>query len=171
MKTVIGLFESQQQAEQSINNLHDLGFAREDIGVVARDTVVKEREVGQEERPVAGGVGSGAVGGTAVGGLGGLLVGLGAIIIPGIGPAVAAGTLLTTLGTTAAGAGIGAATGGLIGALVGSGVPEEDAQIYSEGVQQGGILVTVQAGDERADAASDVMQRAEAVDIKKQREG
>ena len=56
------------------------------------------------------------------------------------------------LASTLAGAGIGAAAGGLIGALVGMGVPEEEAQHFERGFQQGGILVTVQAGD-RAEQA------------------
>ena len=45
--------------------------------------------------------------------------GISALVIPGIGPIVGSGILLSTL----AGAGIGAATGGLIGALAEHGVP------------------------------------------------
>jgi uncharacterized protein (TIGR02271 family) len=83
-----------------------------------------------------------------VGGVIGLLAGVGALAIPGVGPIIAGGALASTL----AGAGIGAAAGGLLGALVGMGVPEEDARHFEQGFQQGGILVTVQAG-ERADLA------------------
>ena len=45
----------------------------------------------------------------------GLLAGVGALAIPGIGPIIAGGALASTL----AGAGIGAAAGGLLGALWG----------------------------------------------------
>lgn len=53
------------------------------------------------------GAGIGAVTGSVLGGIGGLLVGLEALIIPGVGPFLAAGTIATTL----AGASIGAASG------------------------------------------------------------
>ncbi len=69
----------------------------------------------------ADGAAAGAGVGAVLGGLAGLLVGIGALAIPGIGPIIAAGPLAATL----AGAGLGAATGGVIGALADAGVPEE----------------------------------------------
>ena len=80
----------------------------------------------------------------------GLLVGIGALAVPGIGPVLAFGPLAAAIGATAAGAGLGAAAGGIIGALVGLGIPEEDANFYAEGVKRGGVLVTVRADDARA---------------------
>jgi hypothetical protein len=62
--------------------------------------------------------------------------------IPGVGPVVAAGWLAaTTLGAVTGAVACGAA-GGLIGALTDSGVPEEHAHVYAEGVRRGGTLVT-----------------------------
>ena len=169
MKTVVGLFERYQDAERAVNDLTTRGFGRNEISVAARDTALQNRVVGDKGNAVAESAGAGAVGGATVGGIAGLLVGLGALAIPGIGPVVAAGTLATVLGSTAAGAGIGAAAGGLIGALVGLGIPEEDAQFYAEGVKRGGVLVTVQANDDRAREALDIMRRANAVDVDTQR--
>jgi len=169
MKTVVGLFEYYQDAERAVNDLNARGFGRNEISVAARDTALKNRVVGGKEDAVAESAGAGAIGGGAVGGIAGLLVGIGALAIPGIGPVVAAGTLATVLGSTAAGAGIGAAAGGLIGALVGLGIPEEDAQFYAEGVKRGGVLVTVQTSDDRAQDALDIMRRANAVDVDTQR--
>ncbi|HEX9440085.1 MAG TPA: hypothetical protein VF909_10395, partial [Roseiflexaceae bacterium] len=82
---------------------------------------------------------------------------------------IAAGTLATALGTTAVGAGIGAAAGGLLGALVGLGIPREDAEFYAEGIKRGGVLVTVQASDDRASEALNIMRGANAVDVDTQR--
>ena len=93
------------------------------------------------------------------------MVGLGALLIPGVGPVIAAGPLATVLGLTAAGAGIGAAAGGLIGALTHAGVPEDDANYYAEGVRRGGTLVMVASPDEQAQNAYDIMQTHGAVDI------
>ena len=90
-----------------------------------------------------------------LGGVLGLLVGVGAHAIPGIGPVLAAGSLAAALGTAGAstlvGAGLGAATGGIVGGLVGLGIPEEDATMYAEGARRGGTLVTAQVADNLAD--------------------
>jgi len=98
-----------------------------------------------------------------------LLVGVGALAIPGIGPVLAAGPLAAALGTAGAstlvGAGVGAATGGLIGGLIGLGIPEEDANMYAEGVRRGGTLVTAQVADNLADRAAAIMQREGIVDL------
>jgi hypothetical protein len=90
-----------------------------------------------------------------------LLVGLGALAIPGIGPIVAAGPLVSTL----AGAGIGAVAGGLVGALTSLGVPETEASYYAEGVRRGGALVTAQVPDGQVDWAMDIMDRYHPVDL------
>ncbi|HKH82857.1 MAG TPA: YsnF/AvaK domain-containing protein, partial [Gemmatimonadales bacterium] len=78
----------------------------------------------------------------------GLLAGVGALAIPGIGPIIAGGALASTL----AGAGIGAAAGGLLGALMGMGIPEEDARHFDEGFKAGGTLVTVNAAGREHEA-------------------
>jgi uncharacterized protein (TIGR02271 family) len=100
--------------------------------------------------------------------LGGLLVGLGALTIPGIGPVLAAGPLAAAVsGLVGAGVGAvaGAAAGGLLGALVDMGIPEEQAGIYAEGVRRGGTLVTVETEDRDLDRVRDVMNRHDPVDI------
>ncbi len=166
-KQVVGLFDSMQDAQGAVQELRSQGFTADDISIVANNSSgeygVGDGDGGSE---AAEGAGAGATGGAVLGGLGGLLVGLGALAIPGIGPVVAAGTLATTLGTTLAGAGLGAAAGGLVGALVGAGIPEEDAGVYAEGVRRGGALVTVQAAtDDDADRAADILDRYNVVDI------
>ena len=171
MKTVVGLFENYEDADRAVSELSARGFGRNEISVAARDNAIRDRlaRTSSGERAVAESAGAGAIGGATIGGLGGLLVGLGALAIPGVGPVIAAGTLATVLGTTAAGAGIGAAAGGLIGALVGLGIPEEDATFYAEGVKRGGVLVTVQANDNRASEALNILRSANAVDVDTQR--
>ncbi|HUM71506.1 MAG TPA: hypothetical protein PLK31_21985, partial [Chloroflexota bacterium] len=147
-KTIVGLYESLSMAQRVVESLVNIGIEREDISLVANDATgeygrfvtTPTGEVAQVEA-----VGAGAGVGAVVGGLGGLLLGLGALAIPGIGPVLAAGPLVTTL----AGAGIGAVTGGLIGALVDLGIDEADAKYYAEGVRRGGTLVTVNSPDHR----------------------
>ena len=91
---------------------------------------------GKDDRAEAAAAGGGV--GAAVGGTAGLLTGLGLMAIPGVGPVVAAGWLVTTL----AGAAAGGATGSIIGALTQAGVSKDDADVYAETLRRGGALVT-----------------------------
>jgi hypothetical protein len=96
------------------------------------------------------GVGS-AVGGT-LGAIIGAVAAIGTnVLIPGLG-LVVAGPVAAAL----AGAGAGGATGGLLGALVGSGIPEEHAKTYDEGVRNGRIYMGVNA---RADEDAEYFER------------
>jgi len=167
MKTVVGTYDNIQTAYAVANDLIGSGFSRADISVVAHDpdnqysAYVDDRFVDSGD-DVAKGAGIGA----AIGGLGGLLVGLGALAIPGVGPVIAAGPLLAAL----TGAGVGAVTGGIVGALVDLGVPDEEAHIYSEGLRRGNILVIAQVPDNSADAVTRMMERPGLVDIHRQAE-
>lgn len=165
-KTVVGLFDTEQGAERAVRDLLSRGFARDDISVVANNTAgIYSADATEAGDHTAEGAGTGAVGGTFVGGGLGLLVGLGLLALPGIGPVAAAGTLAAVLGSTALGAGIGAAAGGLVGALVGSGVPEDEANVYAEGVRRGGTLVQITTVDERADDAVAALEASDPVNV------
>jgi hypothetical protein len=123
MKTVVGLFETRDQARDAVGALRGAGIKPEEMSIVMRER--REAETVAADVGAGGGEATttGALGGGLLGGVAGLLAGVGALAIPGIGPAIAAGPILAALG----GAGLGAATGGLIGALVESGLPEEEA--------------------------------------------
>jgi hypothetical protein len=168
-KYVVGLFETRDAAQRAVNELSARGFTRERVSVAMRDRDEAARLADTTGTETTEAAGTGAVGGGILGGLAGLLVGLGALTVPGVGPVLAAGPLAAALGTTLAGAGIGAAAGGLVGALVGMGVPEEEAEYYTEGVRRGGVLVSVHTSDAMADAATDVMRAAGALDVETER--
>ncbi len=153
MTTVVGLFENRDRAQRAIEALQRAGFNREDMSIVMRDQ--REAKALADETGVGGATAAGAVGGGLLGGLGGLLVGLGALAIPGIGPIIAAGPLVAAL----AGAGVGALTGGLIGALVDAGVPEEEARVYQQGVERGGILLSVNVPNNRESEARRILEQ------------
>jgi hypothetical protein len=81
------------------------------------------------------GVGAGGV----VGGTLGLLAGIGALAIPGVGPLIAAGPLMAAL----SGAAAGAAVGGIAGGLIGLGIPEIEARAYEGKINGGNLLIAV----------------------------
>src|SRR5688572_17916038 len=146
--TVVGLFKNQVDAERAIQRLKQAGFSETQIGVAMRDRGQQKELIEGTGTQAAEGAATGAIGGGVLGGVIGLLAGVGALAIPGLGPIVAGGALASTL----AGAGIGAAAGGLLGALMGMGIPEEEARYYERGLQEGGILLTVDAGARAAEA-------------------
>jgi hypothetical protein len=150
-----GLYRDTTEAERGIRRFRDSGYEGERIGIVTRD-----REEGKELAKdtganVAGGAATGAAVGGVLGGITGLLVGIGALAIPGIGPVVAGGALASAFGmgggTALAGAGIGAGVGGVAGALMGLGFSKEEADYYDSGVREGRTLVTVHDDDGRAE--------------------
>lgn len=160
MKTVTGLFDDYSDASAAVSALEARGVPSDDISIVSNN--VDERHAGESN--AAEGAGTGAGIGAAVGGVGGLLTGLGIMAIPGVGPVVAAGWLASTAAGAAAGAIAGGAAGGLIGAMTESGVPEEHAHVYAEGVRRGGTLVTARVEDSLYPEAEAIMRQSNWVD-------
>jgi len=162
-KTVVGNYSTLETAVAVVDDLVKAGFHRNSISVIANDPDAKYASYVDQDT-AADGTAAGAGIGAAIGGLGGLLLGLGALAIPGIGPVIAAGPIVAGL----AGAGVGAVTGGILGALVDLGIPKESAEAYAESVRRGNVLVTVQAEDNRADEATRIMQRPGLLNIEQQ---
>jgi hypothetical protein len=164
MKTVAGLFKSEREADLAIKELERAGFNENNYGVIAPNTVVQrvDRAQDQREGTIQTDHKLGTAGGAAVGGLTGLLAGLTALAVPGVGPILAAGMI-------AASAGFGATAGGLLGSLTSASINEEEAQTYAEGVKRGGILVIVQADDRRAVEAQNILRQAGALEIEAHR--
>lgn len=166
-KTIVGLYDDFTTAQKVSEDLVNKGFDRNDVSVVANN-VTREYDqyatsgTNHEDDMSAGeGAMAGAGIGAAIGGVGGLILGLGLLTIPGVGPALAAGPIVSAL----TGAGIGAIAGGLAGALVNMGVPEEEAGTYAEGVRRGGTLVAVRAEDNRTNDVAAIMNRHNPVDV------
>ena len=173
-KTVVGLFDDFATAQNVVQDLVNAGFSRNDISIAANQTAAGN--TGGATAGTATGAGEGhAVGkdagiGAGIGGAVGLLAGLGLMAIPGVGPILAAGPLAAAfgvgvVGSTISGAVVGGIVGGLVGALTHIGVPKEHAEYYSEGVRRGGTLVTVNAPDNQAEEAVDILNGHGAVDI------
>lgn len=158
MRTVTGLFDDYDDASAAVSELERAGVPSSDISIVGSNA---DRRHGEDsDSNAAEGAGTGAGIGALVGGAGGLLTGLGLMAIPGVGPVVAAGWLAAT----AVGAAGGAVAGGLIGAMTRSGVSEEDANLYAEGVRRGGTLVTARVEDNLVPEAEAVLKRQGWVD-------
>jgi hypothetical protein len=153
MKTIIGLFDDHQEALAAIRDLHQRRIPPHDISLVSSNA---DGWYADDSKPEAGAE-TGASVGAVVGAVGGLLAGLGLITIPGIGPAVSAGWLLTTLAGSATGVILGGAAGSLVGALAAQGIDDLDAQVYAESLRRGGSLVIARVEEKFVTAAETIM--------------
>jgi hypothetical protein len=140
---VFGLFNTRGQVEQAIDTLRTAGFRPADMSALLPDWGATSEVAHEKHTKAPEGAATGAATGGILGGGLGLLVGLGALAIPGLGPLIAAGPIVATL----AGAGAGGAVGTLVGSLIGMGIPEYEAKRYESFLNQGGAILAVHADD------------------------
>jgi hypothetical protein len=161
-KSVIGIVDSRQKAETIVNDLQTAGFPLPDLSVLFPSQSGSQDFAFEHGTKAPEGAITGVGAGGAIGGTIGLLAGIGALAIPGLGPFIAAGPLMAAL----SGAAAGAAVGGVTGALVGLGIPEIEAKRYEDSLAGGNILVAVHVNT--ADAERDaqaVLKRDGARDV------
>lgn len=160
--TISRLYDNYADAQRAVSSLEAAGLPHSDLSIVANNSdnwynsngkVDRDRD-GTDDR--AEGAATGAGVGAGIGGAAGLLAGLGIMAIPGLGPVVAAGWLLST----AVGATAGAATGGVVGALTQAGVSDEEAPLYAEGVRRGGTLVSARVPDSDRSRYESILERS-----------
>ncbi|MFF2911798.1 general stress protein [Paenibacillus sp. NPDC057934] len=158
-KRIVGVFTAEHEASAAIEELKRHGFRTDDISVIARNPEDAHTILEGTGTRAPGGMASGAATGGVLGGVTGLLIGIGALAIPGIGPIIAAGPIAATL----AGAAVGAGTGGLVGGLIGLGIPEDEAESYDRYVGSGHILVMVDAGGQQEEEVRRILGQHHAV--------
>ena len=157
-----GIYKTRAQAEQAVDRMLAAGFTKNDISVLLADTTSTKEFSHEKNTKAPEGTTTGVVAGGAVGGTLGLLAGIGALAIPGVGPLIAAGPIMGAL----AGLGVGGAVGGLIGALVGMGIPEYEAKRYEGRIKEGGILLSVHCNSsDEVSRAKDLLKETGAEDI------
>jgi hypothetical protein len=138
-KAVIGFVATQIQAEAIVTQLRADGISPSDMSVLMPDKrnvheFTHDRHTKAPEGELIGSV----VGGFFIGTLG-LLAGIGALVLPGLGPLIAAGPIMAAF----SGIGAGGVVGGVVGALVGAGIPEYEAKLYEARLRDGNILLAV----------------------------
>jgi hypothetical protein len=157
-----GIYKDRATAETAVDRLLAEGFSNQDVSVLMSDNSGSKDFATEKNTKAPEGTTTGVGVGGVVGGTLGLLAGIGALAIPGVGPLIAAGPIMAGL----AGLGIGGAVGGLVGALVGMGIPEYEAKRYEGRVKDGGILLSVHCNtSEEISKAKDILKETGAEDI------
>jgi hypothetical protein len=149
LKSVIGVFASQKDAEQAVNQLRQQGFSNEEINIVSKKQGGKEY--------VDDDISDGALTGGTLGGIGGLILGAGALAIPGVGPIIAAGPIAAALS--------GAVAGGLAGGLIDWGIPAEVSRHYEQEVAEGAILAVIRTNQQKVNQAAQILRQFGAKDV------
>src|SRR5215213_9178431 len=153
-RTVTGLFRDRESAERTYNSLRTRGYNDDDVSLMMSDDTRKKYFSDDDDDKTDfdtkawEGAGKGAAIGGTVGATLAAIAAIGTTVaLPGIGLLVAG-----PLAAGIAGAGAGGLTGGIVGALIGSGIPEDRAKDYERGINEGGILMGVNArNDEDAE--------------------
>ena len=152
------LFDDRAHAEAAVNELMKLGVDHSKMSIIARhdnDGMAAGAHTGDHD---GGDVAKGTAAGMGVG----ALFGIAAALIPGVGPFITAGTLLTTaLGAVGGGAVAGAVVGGTTGliasALAKAGYDEHESKYYGEAVEGGSTLVAIDTTGLNESAVKDVL--------------
>ena len=160
-RTILATYKNAESANLAIEALHQIGVVKEDISILTLDSQTTGNLPGSGVGKASDDAATGAWQGAKLGLVGGILVGVAALTIPGLGALLAVGPLAASMGltgvagTAVTGAGIGTALGG-IGALVGSltkmGLPKEQAEAVDADLKGGAVLLSVKEG-----AHSDVL--------------
>lgn len=162
-KRALGVFHTQEQAEQSLNELNSSGFPMDHVSLVVRQVEGEETVSGAEVSDQIGDVDvktpMGVVKDTLAGSsMGFVLAGLTSLAFPGIGPILAAGSLGAALVATTAGTGAGAlAARGVVKAFTNLGIPEAQASLYGDRLMQGNYLVMVEGNQDDVQNAEQVL--------------
>lgn len=173
-ETIVAIYDDFESANKAINDLTNDGISRDDIGLAVNNGERKGEysnlEANVEKYEDVTGSQGGVFGGV-VGGLAGAAVALTAIVIPGIGPIIAAGPLVALLGgATGAviGGTAGAISGGVAASLIHLGISDDEADYYAEAIRRGNALLTVTAKDDnQASLISDILRRYNPVNLKR----
>jgi hypothetical protein len=146
-------------AAEAAGALHALGISKEHISVVARshtdartlaDRMDATPGVDLEDSRTAARLGE----------LGGRVLAAIALVMPGIGPIVAAGPLAAQLGEAA-----GHVAGSLASVLKSAGLPQERAEALQREVAQGAVLLGVHVGPPDVDRVRDALSAAGATQL------
>lgn len=146
-QSVVGVFKSRDNAEKAVQQLRQQGFTTEEINLVTKKQQGRDSDRGFYDDDIT----DGALTGGTLGGIGGLLLGAGAMAIPGIGPVIAAGPIAAAIS--------GVVAGGIAGGLIDWGIPSEASHRYEESVAQGNTLAVIRSSAGKVNTAAQILRQ------------
>lgn len=135
----IVIFAKCSEAELALQELRAANFPMHKVSVIARKAEEQSDIAGVKAKKDTSNRSEEFTGGN----LGGVVSCITQLAIPGMGKVMLAGAEATAIATTITGGAIGVPAGNLAGALLPLGIPQEQAQVYSDLVFQGYYLAIV----------------------------
>ncbi|MCY0880417.1 MAG: permease [Firmicutes bacterium] len=163
---VVGVFATQELADQAVKELQKSGFDMKKLSVIGKGYHTEEQPQGfyttGEKMKVWGGIG--ATWGAIWGGFWGLLAGAAFLAVPGVGPVMAAGPLVSLL--------VGALEGGIVvgglsavgAALFSLGVPKDSVIRYEQSLKADKYLLIVHGTPAEVAQAKQLMDEHQATE-------
>lgn len=137
--SVVAVFNNHSGAEKAIKELRDGGFDIQKLAVIGRDYQSEENVVGfynTGDRMKYWGKW-----GAFWGGLWGLLLGAAFLIVPGVGPVVAAGSIVASIVSVLEGAVVVGGLSALGAGLYSLGIPKDSVVTYELSIQAGKFVL------------------------------
>lgn len=153
MPDVTGVFQDSRGAERAVRYIRDMGIDPVDISVFSHDSDATPAPLPGPMQGATAGAGAGGV----LCGIGGALAGMGLMAIPGTGPLVASGWLVSTFTGAVAGGATGGIAGGALGALISKSFSDPEA--INRELKGGATVVRVSVPDDRFHTVSDTFQK------------
>ena len=154
-KATVAVCKTHQEAEEVVKNLNEAGFDMKKLSIVGKDYHEEDKIVGfYNTGNIAANWGKA---GAFWGGIWGLIFGAGFFLVPGIGPVVLAGPIISSLVGGLEGAVIIGGLSAFGGALYGLGIPKDSVLKYERELKADKFLVIASGSEEEIKKASDIM--------------
>ena len=161
--SVVAIFDQHSGAENAINELKAAGFDVKKLSIIGRDYHTEENVVGfyntGDRMKYWGKLGA------FWGGLWGLLFGAAVLFVPGIGPVVAAGSIVTWIAAGLEGAVVVGGLSALGGALYSLGIPKDSIVKYEASIKAAKFVLIAHGTAAEVEKARAVLQTSGAEQI------
>jgi cation transport regulator ChaB len=166
-RTISAIFAEESQIDGVVRRLIDRGIPKEHISVMGRNFQSETRITGfiSKRDIILGGLRNGAIFGSLFGSFLSLLTGVGVLLVPFVGPVVAAGPIGAILLGATSGALAGSAGAGLVSVLAALGMPEEQAALYQTRLEAGEFMMMLEVPADRVGEYQLLLESAGGKDI------
>ncbi|WP_158976569.1 general stress protein [Cellulophaga sp. L1A9] len=159
----VAICESHNEAEKVVKELQDSGFDMKKLSIIGKDYHEEDKVIGfynTDDRMKSWGSA-----GAFWGGIWGLIFGAGFFLIPGLGPVMLAGPIVSSLIGGLEGALIVGGLSALGAALVGIGIPKDSVIRYETALKADKFLVIAHGTAEDMEHAKKIMSGSSATEV------
>ena len=149
MKSIVGVYDSQEAAVEAVRELKNSGIPVRHISLIGKAALTEKLHLSKGQMLEGSEVGVGLT----VGSILGVLTGVGVFAIPGFGFLYGAGALIGAI----AGFDIGLVGGGVVAIFTAIGVDETSSVKYEQLLQEDKFLVLVKGPEDEVKQAKDIL--------------